>query len=59
MNYHMCWTTPDNPEESEEFFETIEECQARKDEVMSLPWLTHDGLSFCVGDVDGNEIPLQ
>lgn len=61
MSEEFClsYTTPDNPQDTEEFFPDVESCQKRKDQIMSMPWLTINGLLFVATDSEGNEIELR
>ena len=59
LNFCLTYTTPDNPDEIEEFFHGVEAVQKRKDQLSGMPWMTLDGLSFCASDSNGNEIELK
>jgi hypothetical protein len=61
MNNNFClsYTTPDSHQDTEEFFEDVESCQRRKDQIMAMPRLTTNGLLFSASDSEGNEIDLK
>ena len=59
MKYCLYINTPDGNGEKEEFFDTVQEAQDRKDSILQMPWLTHEGMNIHLADEDGNEVELK
>lgn len=59
MKYILFINTPDDDVETEEYHDSVESLQTRKDQIYSMPWLTTDGLDVYASDLDGNEVYLK
>jgi len=59
MEYCLYINTPDGNGEKEEFYNTVQEAQDRKDYIMGMPWLTDQGMNIYLADEDGNEVELK
>ena len=59
MKYILFINTPDDNGETEEYHDSLESLQKRKDQIYSMPWLTTDGLDVYASDLEGNEVYLK
>lgn len=59
MKYILFINTPDDNGETEEYHDSLESLQERKDQIYSMPWLTSGGLDVYASDLEGNEVYLK
>lgn len=59
MKYILFINTPDDNGETEEYHDSLESLQERKDQIYSMPWLTTEGLDVYASDLEGNEVYLK
>lgn len=59
MKYILFINTPDDNGETEEYHDSLESLQERKDQIYSMPWLTSEGLDVYASDLEGNEVYLK